>query len=359
MGVTLAASPAVPHVGETVALAVATDEPRSLAVRWDVVAVPSRSALPLGTLQDARGTWTAALTTDAPGTYLLDAGLYEQRHGDAARYPGDPAADAGRTLLAVKRFPLRVAEVLELPIATARGGAVLALSVVDLPRDPGDALDEPSAVVAARWRAPTSERARLAILGPEVVATSAALVGTRVPSLDVVLVDGVETLRAAYEAHRATTRGEGDGLVHRRADETNAVRAGRPYSLAAALALLAELRTALAGHLAAAGTEAPHAEPDTRNVPLALPDADLAAAFVQSVDLRHRVFARHLEQTSEPTCHGTSDTTHGVGSAMPLAAAVVAFLDALAGDVLTLPATEPQGAALAELRFGFAPSRRE
>lgn len=350
----LVTAPIAPHVGDVVTLSL--DEPIVTAVRWELASVPPRSALPLGPLLDARGAWTSALTPDVPGTYEVDAFMHERRDGVPARYPGDPAAEPRLVLLGSGRFELRVAAEMLLPVAAPLGGAVLTLSVVDTARGGGDMVGSVDAVVAARWSAPTTETARLAILSPEVEEATAALVGSTVAGLYVEVIDAAESLRVAYETHRVTLRSadEESGEVHVAADLAHSVVSGTPYSLSAALGLVPELRAALVGHLASVGA---HAEPDTRNAPLATPGPSVGAAFVELVDLRYRVYARHLEQTAEPASHGASDTVHVLPPAMPLATALVAFLDALASRSPQLPDGEAQSAAKAGARFGFTPRR--
>lgn len=328
---TIAYSPTTPIPGEAVSLSatVAGLHSSYLApVRWRLTSVPNESAIDVGYLLGADGSYLDTFTPDVQGAYACAADVF-WRSTCPAQYEGDPVGDRRERYRETQTATIYVGSPMSLSIAT-RGahGGVLALVVAN---------GEISSAVLRDFRDESSRVAALA-----VSAELAAVVGEAIDDTPDLLTSA-EELRAKLQAHLPFEPWHG-------ADDVSTVLPGEAFSHETARRNVEALSRALAAHMAL--LDSVHNEADTRNTPITSPGETDGACFVHVTDLRYRAFARHLLQVRAPGSHLRTDTDNTLRDATRLEALIVAFLDAIGAETAT-PTGEQTGAMLAAHRLGF------
>jgi hypothetical protein len=349
MPTTITVSPTATTAGAEVTLGIAGAGAGRVG-EFEVLSVPSGSAIPIGRILDANGNKpvptpaspSTTFTPDVAGVYGLRACIIRVRDGTGGAHLDDPMGVPSRRLVASVDDSLYVGQAMDLPIRTLLGhGATLRLIVVN------------ATIRSAELVDPLTDISRVAILDASVVAALAALVGvgTAAGVLDVDFATDVDDLRTKYLAHLT------DG-AHAGSDTTNiTTREAVVGAIVESINVLNDLYDAMAGHMhAGTGGGTWHGVDDGYNAPLTGKARTLAEAIVMKADLRERVYERHRVQTGSPTVHpdGT-DTTNTMAAPLPLPATIVAVLDAVAHAAPTAPTGEQQGVANLEHLFGFAP----
>ncbi len=333
----MATSPASPAVGDTVILAAVGTVGWSF--EYELTAVPPRSALALGALLNPRTKAAVdSFVPDVPGVYSVRAFEFFDVAGLCGAYEGDPLAARQHRLIATATFDLDVGEAMTIPLEPVNGhGATLRCVVVG------------TTVRAASLTEPRTELARLAAADATVAAAVAALEGVAVDSLDNDLATNVNELRTRFEAHRVDAS-------HASSDTANAVLLEPAYSNDAGIRMVSHLAQRIGAHQAQGASGLTfHDADDTRHGLAVSPSAtNLPAATVLSADLRFRVFERHRVLVASPASHRSpGDVSNAVAAALPLSAAIVAFLDYVSAANPTAPTGESEGMSDAAARFGF------
>lgn len=323
-----------------VTLAAVESQKLTLAPRDVLIAETSTASL-LGAAYGSGGAATNRITFDVPGEYTVDA--YEVFRVDAiGAHANDPLAVAQAQILSSTSATVHVGGYVEMPIQPVNGhGITLRLLVVN------------DTVRGAALVSPATDLARAAALDATVIAAVAALEGVAVTALDVDFVSDVNTLCAAYEAHRILSAGSPG--VHYGPDNTNALLREPAYSLLSAMARLNDLAEKLGNHMAALSSGGTwHATDDTKNTLQVAPRATtLGEATVLKADLRERVYRRHRITTAAPASHGNADNINFMAPPQKLPAAIVAYLDFIASESPSVASGESEGIADAVAAWGF------
>lgn len=285
-------------------------------------------------------------TPDVPGEY--DVTGYEYLEIPAAgRYDGDPLSVAQLRLVGTATSTIYVGTPLDLPIVPVSGhSSTLRIIVV------GDT------VRAAALVNPATELARMAALDATVAAAMAALVGVAVNSLEAAdFVSSVNGACAVFEAHRVLV---GIPPVHASADNTNAMLRETANSVPAAIERLNDWASKMLEHMqatSAGGTW--HNADDGKNTLQVAPSArTLSEATVLLADMRERVYRRHIAQTASPASHSSADAANTLTAAASgsLSYVIMQYLDFVASNTPSIPASESEGVGDAQAAWGFRAS---
>jgi len=352
MAVTITTSPTATTAAAEVTLDI-TGQDAGRVGEFEVLSVPDGSAIPIGFILDVDGNriiptlddTSTVFTPDVAGVYGVRASVVRIIDGTGGAHADDPVGQPQRIVESSVDGSVYVGQSMDLPIRTVRGdGATLRLIAVN------------ATVRSAELVDPLTDISRVCILDSAVVAAVAALVGvsTAAGTLDVDFATDVTALRTAYLAHIAKTSAD----THTAADTTNVTtREAVVGAVDASIADLNDLYDAMMGHLVAGtGGGTWHQNDDGYNAPLTAKAKTLGEAIVMKADLRERVYEAHRVKLGSPAVHGGADNTNTMAAPLPLPAAIVAFLNAIAAAAPTAPTGEQQGVANLEHGFGFVPT---
>lgn len=341
----LSYSPTYPIPGETVTLSLVAPfiTPFGGAIEWELTAVPTRSALALGKLNDLSGQPTDRFVPDVPGQYAVKAYNYRLSGYAPPRYPNDPISIPRKRLLSNETGTVHVAASISMPITTTRGhGSTLTLRIND------------STVRAAELGSHANELSRIAAAQSAVTTALGNLVGVTIVNLGNNMITAPTDLYNKFEAHRVLV---GGGPVHINPDNVNVVGRYPSNSIEYTIGLMNELYAKILNHTQTgpSGTRW-HTNDDAVNVPIVGKANNLNDAVLLFADLGYRVYERHRVLTNSPTpaVHGAADNTNAIVAAAPLSLLIVAYLDAIAELDPTAPSGESEGANDAAHRYGFA-----
>lgn len=338
-------TPVYPIPGEETVLSVVNPSAAGTNLsEFEIVSVPTRSAVTTGRILDLSGNATDRFVPDVPGQYAVKAYNYRFSGYAPPRYPNDPISIPRKRLLGTETGTVYVSASISMPITTTRGhGSTLTLRIND------------STVRAAELGSHANELSRIAAAQSAVTTALGNLVGVTVSNLGNNLISGVSSLRAKYELHRAIG---GTGVVHVNADTTNVVQGFQSNTIEYSVRLLNELYSVIMSHTQAGASVAMpyHTNDDAVNVPLVGKASTVADATVLFADLGYRVYERHRVLTNSPLpqVHLTADNANAIVAAAPLSLLIVAYIDAIAELDPTAPSGESEGANDAAHRYGFA-----
>jgi hypothetical protein len=315
-------TPAYPLPGDEITLSRTGGQGN--VTEFEILSVPVGSKVPLGRLVSLRKEPIATFKPDVQGAYGIRG--YEYRDIYLPEDAGGPSdGSAMRRLMGFQDGTVYVTAALDLPIQTVLGHhAVLRLYVHN------------ATVRGAQFHKPSTDQAKVAIQQSTVVAAVAALVGVTA-SMGSLMEDFVSDVRALGEKY--DTHIKIAGGVHNSADTTNVAKRQPAYSVPAALDQLMELADVMLEHMRPrSGPGAWHNADDTKNLPISHRSPIFPNALVALAEIRE-LYEKHRVQIASPNSHDGPD--NGVGSTMPaplpLTACIVAFLDAVASQSLSVP----------------------
>ncbi len=320
MTVALTSSPVVPLPGQTVLLTASGTAGNLL--EFFLTSGPAGSRLVTGRL----ASYAQSFVPDVTGIYTFTVNDWVRNY-TAPGFPGDPLARPTLTLSSsVSSQTVSVGQVLTRTIGAEP-------DVVDL-----KLIVQGTTIVAAMLLNPRTQAADLASQDSAVLLALNACTNISVSSLDDTLQTKVNSIRAAYEAHRVLTTGS----VHAAVDATNFVRTNLNVSTdEGAIAALNDIRYELTQHMlnrVTAPATAPHTFPDATDV-IRVGSASDKRTGHSLADNTWTIYEAHrVKVTGTPgNVHGLADSTNVLAAQKPLAALQSTLMTAAFNAALATP----------------------